>query len=70
MMPANKQKHGEVCICIFLTALIPFVQCVAPQLIICIANIENYMVMKKFETCRERERAAGLAPQPMSMHHA
>ena len=69
MMPANPQKHNDVCGIIFMTALIPCVNCVAPQLILCIANIENYTVMKKFELCRQREQAQGvMAPQPMTMH--
>jgi hypothetical protein len=70
-MPADKAKHGNVCQMVFLTSLIPCVNCVVPPLIIGYTNIENYMVMKKFETCRQREQQQGAtAPQPMSMHGA
>jgi hypothetical protein len=70
MLPANPQKHNEVCCLITVLWVIPFVNCTGvPYLITCCANIENYTVMKKFELCRQREQAQGvMAPQPMTMH--
>ena len=67
MMPANKQKHGDVCMCWFLMLMIPCVNCVAVPLVMQTAGVENYSVMKKFQLARQREQEAATAPQPMSM---
>ena len=61
MMPPNKAKHGEVCCIWFCTLFIPFAGPGIGAVVLAIANIQNYVVKKKFELARSREKEQGHA---------